>query len=256
METQRALIHQSPKRKRDEYELDSSSVTAFPPELSQGRCLTSTSSAEKDNFHATEASQSKDGAVAPQKPAALRDSFVGKHALLEIRDRTHNSQSDSDQEAPRDLDFTSPSRRHQKRTPPKDQHFGIESSSPSSPSSTKAQPKSKDSLPLEPKKRCKSPPLTAEAEEDDLTWHDWEITGHDPTDPDDDGYGINGIGFKPTAAIAWSRSQQRKKQLEEWRRHESRDARNKRREKRRGVNAADSSPNTSPSNKKKVTFVT
>jgi hypothetical protein len=30
------------------------------------------------------------------------------------------------------------------------------------------------------------------------------------------GYGINGIGFKPTASIAWERSQKRQKQVAEW----------------------------------------
>ncbi|KAL4818037.1 hypothetical protein BDW67DRAFT_158417 [Aspergillus spinulosporus] len=65
-----------------------------------------------------------------------------------------------------------------------------------------------------------------------LAWSDSEITGHDPTDPDDDGYGINGIGFKPTAAIAWARSQKRKKQVAEWKSREAREARERRRERR------------------------
>jgi hypothetical protein len=41
---------------------------------------------------------------------------------------------------------------------------------------------------------------------DSLTWHDSEITGHAPTDPLDDGYGINGIGFRPTPAMAYAGS--------------------------------------------------
>jgi hypothetical protein len=65
-----------------------------------------------------------------------------------------------------------------------------------------------------------------------LAWSDSEITGHNPTDPDDDGYGINGIGFKPTAAIAWARSQKRKKQVAEWKSREAREARERRRERR------------------------
>ena len=43
-----------------------------------------------------------------------------------------------------------------------------------------------------------------------LTWHDDEITGHDPSDPDDDGEGINGIGFKPTPAQANARAERRR----------------------------------------------
>jgi hypothetical protein len=58
---------------------------------------------------------------------------------------------------------------------------------------------------------------------------------HCPTDPNDDGYGINGIGFKPTAAVAWARSQKRQKQVAEWKHREGREAREKRRERREGV---------------------
>jgi len=67
-----------------------------------------------------------------------------------------------------------------------------------------------------------------------LTWHDDEITGHDPDDPDDDGEGINGIGFKPTPAMARARADRRKQQLAEYKSREAREARAKRSEKRRG----------------------
>ncbi|KAJ5551148.1 hypothetical protein N7461_005846 [Penicillium sp. DV-2018c] len=84
------------------------------------------------------------------------------------------------------------------------------------------------------RKQRLSPPLAhTPSEEDPLVWHDSEITGHNPTDPADDGYGINGVGFKPTAAIAWERSQKRQKQVAEWKNREAREAREKRRERRR-----------------------
>ncbi|OQO01690.1 hypothetical protein B0A48_12727 [Cryoendolithus antarcticus] len=69
-----------------------------------------------------------------------------------------------------------------------------------------------------------------------LTWQDSEITGHDidQTSPDDDGEGLNGIGFKPTAAMAYARSQRRKQQVNEWRAREAREARQKRAQKRQG----------------------
>jgi hypothetical protein len=74
-----------------------------------------------------------------------------------------------------------------------------------------------------------------------LTWKDSEITGHlaDPSvDPDDDGTGLNGIGFQPTAAIAYARSQRRRQQLNEWKARETREARAKRHDRRRrGVGA-------------------
>jgi hypothetical protein len=81
--------------------------------------------------------------------------------------------------------------------------------------------------PTAPKSPNKSPPLSS-TEISPLYWHDSEITGHDPTDPADDGTGINGLGFRPTAAKAWSLSEQRKKAIAEWRTREAREARNAR----------------------------
>lgn len=98
-------------------------------------------------------------------------------------------------------------------------------------------------------KRAGTPPLTAPAnraasqpEETvitdplraSLTWHDDEITIYDPDDSDDDGTGINGIGFKPTPAIAYARTVKRKQQLAEYRKREEREARAKRSQRRRG----------------------
>lgn len=86
-----------------------------------------------------------------------------------------------------------------------------------------------------PRSQRRSPPPPHSSPEDPLTWHDSEITGHNPTDPSDDGYGINGLGFKPTASMAWNRSQKRQKQVADWRSREAREARERRREKREGV---------------------
>ncbi|KAI4130323.1 MAG: hypothetical protein LQ347_003427 [Umbilicaria vellea] len=76
------------------------------------------------------------------------------------------------------------------------------------------------------------PPLRSPSPEASLTWQDSEITGHDPTDPSDDGYGINGVGFRPTPAIAHARAQKRKQQVAEWKNREARDARQRRSERR------------------------
>ncbi|KAJ9319616.1 hypothetical protein DTO271D3_385 [Paecilomyces variotii] len=95
--------------------------------------------------------------------------------------------------------------------------------------------------PIKPRSRRKSPPLASKASEDTLTWHDSEITGHEPNDPNDDGYGINGIGFKPTAAIAWARSQKRQKQVSDWKTREAREERERRRERREGMNRENAS---------------
>ncbi|RMZ79069.1 hypothetical protein DV737_g3565, partial [Chaetothyriales sp. CBS 132003] len=83
--------------------------------------------------------------------------------------------------------------------------------------------------------RPRSPPLKGELS--DQYWHESEITGHEPNDPDDDGYGINGIGFKPTSAMAYARLQKRKQQVADYRRREAKEARQRRSDRRRqGVN--------------------
>jgi hypothetical protein len=98
------------------------------------------------------------------------------------------------------------------------------------------------------RKRLSSPPLSSTADaslldiEDmvvdpdraALTWHDDEITGHDPSDPEDDGEGINGIGFKPTPAEARARAERRRQQMAEYKSREMKEARAKRSERRRG----------------------
>ncbi|APA14261.1 hypothetical protein SS1G_11935 [Sclerotinia sclerotiorum 1980 UF-70] len=100
------------------------------------------------------------------------------------------------------------------------------------------------------KKRMGTPPLSrpddAMEEEREIldpdrasfTWHDDEITGHKPDDPDDDGEGINGIGFRPTPAIAYARTERRKQQMADYRSREAREARARRSERRRGTEAA------------------
>jgi hypothetical protein len=81
-----------------------------------------------------------------------------------------------------------------------------------------------------------SPTLSEEVNE--LYWSDKEITGYNPVDPTDDGYGINGIGFRPTPAMAYQRSQRRKQQLAEYRTREAKEARQKRSERRLRASAS------------------
>ena len=68
-----------------------------------------------------------------------------------------------------------------------------------------------------------------------LTWQESEITGHllDPSSGDD-GEGINGVGFRPTPAIAYARQQRRRQQVSEWKAREAKEERRKRIERRRG----------------------
>lgn len=74
--------------------------------------------------------------------------------------------------------------------------------------------------------------LNDDPDPSELTWKEGEITGHDPSDPDDDGEGINGIGFRPTPHEAYLRSQKRKRQLAEYRTREAVEARRLRSERR------------------------
>jgi hypothetical protein len=98
--------------------------------------------------------------------------------------------------------------------------------------------------------RRKSPPLDGNPEDNPMTWHESEITGHDPNDPNDDGYGVNGIGYKPTPAQAWARSQRRKQQLAEYKSREAKEARQRRSERRR-MESRDVSPDDEPGKAKR-----
>ncbi|KAI9797968.1 MAG: hypothetical protein M1833_005024 [Piccolia ochrophora] len=59
----------------------------------------------------------------------------------------------------------------------------------------------------------------------------------DETDADD-GEGLNGIGFRPTPAVAYARTERRRQQILEYRAREAREARRLRSERRRGEGGA------------------
>lgn len=94
-----------------------------------------------------------------------------------------------------------------------------------------------------------------------LWWEEAEITGHDPTDPTDDGYGINGIGFIPTPAVERARTELRKRQIAAWKIREAKEARQARSDRRRrddGVRGQAhilGGPNDESKQTKKVRFV-
>ena len=83
--------------------------------------------------------------------------------------------------------------------------------------------------------RTRSPPPSTSPAHSDLVWTAAEITGHNPTDPTDDGTGINGIGFRPTPAIAQARAQKRRQQVAEWKSREAKEARQRRLDRRKGL---------------------
>ncbi|KAL8634935.1 MAG: hypothetical protein Q9228_007522, partial [Teloschistes exilis] len=95
------------------------------------------------------------------------------------------------------------------------------------PETPRLKPTPVSSAGISPIPRSRSPPPP------NLWWADTEITGHEPTDPADDGYGINGVGFLPTPAMASARAERRKRQVAEWKSREAREARQRRSEARR-----------------------
>lgn len=111
------------------------------------------------------------------------------------------------------------------------------------PETPRLRPVSSPTPPQSAKKSKSPPPLSPT-----LWWHDEEITGHNPNDPTDDGYGINGVGFLPTPAIANARAERRKKQVAEWKNREAREARQKRGDRRRRRDV-DSEPSVNDANR-------
>ncbi|KAI9804133.1 MAG: hypothetical protein M1825_001535 [Sarcosagium campestre] len=113
------------------------------------------------------------------------------------------------------------------------------SSSSSSPSSSRVRRKS----PPPPPPTASGPDSDGEDGENNTDAAPAAATattaGNEDVDVDsDDGLGINGIGFRPTAATAYARNERRRQQIMEYRSREARDARRQRTERRRLAQAA------------------
>uniref|UniRef100_A0A8H7TTZ3 Uncharacterized protein n=1 Tax=Bionectria ochroleuca TaxID=29856 RepID=A0A8H7TTZ3_BIOOC len=133
---------------------------------------------------------------------------------------------------------------------------------PAEPTSQQPKPR------IRKKKRAGTPPPRrpgmADEDEDEreivdpvraaLTWQEDEITIYDPEDKDDDGTGINGVGFKPTPAIAQARVMKRRQQIADYRKREESDARAKRSQRRHAAIKIVSSSEQSPV-RRKVKFM-
>ena len=221
-----AFLHNSPKRKRSDFSLNT------PPPTSRLK----TSSLPSDSVDASdhEGGRSPRTAVAghlqsldledntPMPMLDLRRVLDGQS--LHDRGRcTFNSGTpdlaftlDTNGRPAPSVAFSSGPSTYCPPTPPNDSNNVLEI-----PETPRLKP---ISSPL-PSPGSKSPP--------GLWWSDAEITGHDPKDPSDDGYGINGVGFIPTPAVANARAERRKKQVAEWKNREAKEARQKRSDKRR-----------------------
>lgn len=238
----------SPKRKREPSESDYYSPSASPTSIASVDSFEDVSLRDEDELE----SYSPRAAVAGRfRELAIRGDLLSDPGTLTVNLRQGSSalpaleacEPDSHElkNMPEALPATSsePGDRQalQFEAPATQDPTPLPNSPSKSPSKKKSATFSRKHLnPSSPSKRKQrlSPPLAdTPSEEDPLVWHDSEITGHNPSDPTDDGYGINGIGFKPTASIAWERSQKRQKQVAEWKNREAREARERRRERRR-----------------------
>lgn len=257
MEAQQLPFHNPLKRKRAGSDEGSSATPTLPPFLqraaSRDRSAPDNGSAITSSPHADMTGQLEDLDIHAQTSGSIDEVGSRGQTPLESGERQGEARIEppSTERPPSVEADSSQNDAVMKDVTPKDRESS-EATCPSTPSRRRT--KAKQPSHPSPKKRRKSPPLTSERDIDPLTWHESEITGYDPTDPTDDGYGINGIGYKPTAAMAWERSQRRKKQVEEWKKREACEARERRKERRDGFHSEDATAE-SPS-KKKVSFVT
>lgn len=83
-------------------------------------------------------------------------------------------------------------------------------------------------------------------------WQPEEISGFSADDPDEDAYGVNGVGYQKTPAQQWKIDQKKRQQVAEWRNREAREARaaraGGRRALRRAVTPSIRSRSGSPTN--------
>ncbi|KAL1967579.1 hypothetical protein VTN77DRAFT_3094 [Rasamsonia byssochlamydoides] len=243
------LLYRSPKRKRDASESDCCSPPASPTSTVS---VTSLQEARLREEHEAGRYSPRTAVAGRLRELAIRESSLYSEAEssdLETKWQDHSLQSDGTATASSDVVMQADSSLRESDPGPAkqnsiikstEQQDGMERASSAPAGKTEKAPGSRKKIKSLPasksRSRRKSPP--PDISEDSLTWHDSEITGHNLDDPNDDGYGINGIGFKPTAAIAWARSQKRQQQVAEWKKREAREARERRRERREGINRA------------------
>ncbi|KAK2808384.1 hypothetical protein FQN50_004769 [Emmonsiellopsis sp. PD_5] len=248
-------LHKSPKRKLDATDFQRRTISTSP--------ATSSSAASGKESHLADETSGATGDNSPQISVAgqLDDLDLqgpsgqdGECAGLGLTDnggdgvQSEHQASAQDEMGSIDAPNAGPptaSKRKGKQRTLQDEGDGTPAEpSPGSHREPKSSPRGK------PNSRRKSPPLASDASENPLTWHDSEITGYAPTDPNDDGYGLDGIGFKPTAAVAWERSQRRQKQVAEWKSRESKEARERRKSRRDGLLPEDEAEGSNRSRKK------
>ena len=115
------------------------------------------------------------------------------------------------------------------------QEYSLHATPSSTPSNVKAIQELE--VPETPNIRPSSPTLRAPLRLKSPPPLSLSSTGLEPMSPEssfDDLTGINGIGFRPTPAMAYARVQRRKQQVADWKSREAREARQRRSERRAG----------------------
>ncbi|PKS07164.1 hypothetical protein jhhlp_005764 [Lomentospora prolificans] len=113
-----------------------------------------------------------------------------------------------------------------------------EAEPPKSKKASRKQHKKPKAMPEKEEEEGAAEPEIVEPIRAALTWREEEITVYDPEDKDDDGTGINGVGFQPPPAVARAIALKKRQQLLTYKKMVDGDARAKRNERRRGRDAA------------------
>lgn len=130
---------------------------------------------------------------------------------------------------------SSPAKRRRTSTPPPPATTPRTQPFPLSLLTKKHSPSPKSTAPTSPPDTTDIDANEPDPDLSEFWWQPSEITGHSPTDPDEDDRGVNGIGYQKTRTEAWSISQKKKKQIADWRAREAKEARALRLGGRRGM---------------------
>lgn len=220
-----ASIYRSPKRKRGQLSHGPSLTTS-----GLSRSLSPPSDLEIDNHSPSTKVTGKFRKLDLQSPIELPSPLNYNDSTKPVTTHFENVGSTDD---------PTKSSLSQDFEPPPSADFTFES--PTVPKATLVS----NSPPAFASRSSKSPPPSSVVS--DQFWHASEITGWSPDDPDEDNYGINGVGYAKSTSRAWAISQKRKQQIADYRSRETREARQKRHERRlSGFNSRRGSPRGSP----------
>lgn len=238
----------SPKRKRDSMDIDSNT------ESSRNHARVRTDSLPPLPFEDDRAGNGSPRTVVSGQFSALNIHESPKQKVPHSRPQAHQAVQTSEEDT---ITIQSP-QIHEPRANPIQQSILIASSTTQTPStdfeipeSPTTSPPPKPPHPAKPPTRIRSPPPINLSSSDppplftsgptvDSKGNPTLINSSDVTEGTyDDLTGVNGIGYRPTPAVAWARAQRRKQQVAEWKKREAREARQRRSERRSGGDLGD-----------------